>query len=60
VAARGEEGIEKVRELTDGDGTHTVLECVGLEAAIDGRPRGAESAHPAVTLATRVTLRGHG
>jgi threonine dehydrogenase-like Zn-dependent dehydrogenase len=34
VAERGEEGVEKVRELTGGDGTHTVLECVGLEAAI--------------------------
>jgi hypothetical protein len=34
VPARGEEGIENVRELTGGDGTHTVLECVGLEAAI--------------------------
>jgi threonine dehydrogenase-like Zn-dependent dehydrogenase len=29
VAERGEEGIELVRELTGGDGTHTVLECVG-------------------------------
>jgi threonine dehydrogenase-like Zn-dependent dehydrogenase len=29
VAERGEEGIERVRELTGGDGTHTVLECVG-------------------------------
>ncbi|MDY7101196.1 MAG: alcohol dehydrogenase catalytic domain-containing protein [Actinomycetota bacterium] len=29
VAERGEEGIEKVRELTGGDGTHTVLEAVG-------------------------------
>ncbi|GAA2605475.1 zinc-dependent alcohol dehydrogenase family protein [Paractinoplanes durhamensis] len=34
VAARGEEGIAAVRELTGGDGTHTVLECVGLEDAI--------------------------
>ena len=34
VAERGEEGIAKVRELTGGDGTHTVLECVGLENAI--------------------------
>jgi threonine dehydrogenase-like Zn-dependent dehydrogenase len=33
VPARGEESIENVRELTGGDGTHTVLECVGLEAA---------------------------
>ena len=29
VAERGEEGIEKVRELTAGDGTATVLEAVG-------------------------------
>ena len=35
VAERGEEGIERVRELTGGDGTHTVLECVGLEPAIE-------------------------
>ena len=35
VAERGEEGAERVRELTGGDGTHTVLECVGLEAAIE-------------------------
>jgi threonine dehydrogenase-like Zn-dependent dehydrogenase len=35
VAERGEQGIEMVRELTGGDGTHTVLECVGLKPAID-------------------------
>ena len=35
VAERGEEGVERVRELTGGDGTHTVLECVGLESALD-------------------------
>jgi threonine dehydrogenase-like Zn-dependent dehydrogenase len=35
VAERGEEGVEKVRELTGGDGTHTVLECAGLQDAID-------------------------
>lgn len=29
VAARGEEGIEKVRELTGGHGSHVVLEAVG-------------------------------
>jgi threonine dehydrogenase-like Zn-dependent dehydrogenase len=34
VAERGAEGIEKVRELTGGDGTHRVLECVGLVEAI--------------------------
>ena len=35
VSERGEEGIEKARELTGGDGTHTVLECVGLVEAIE-------------------------
>lgn len=35
VAERGDEGIEKVRELTGGDGTHTVLECVGLKPAVE-------------------------
>lgn len=34
VAERGEEGIERVRELTGGDGTHTVLECVGTLPAL--------------------------
>ncbi|ALE05745.1 IMP dehydrogenase [Arthrobacter sp. ERGS1:01] len=35
VAERGEEGIAKVRELSNGDGTHVVLEAVGLKPAID-------------------------
>jgi threonine dehydrogenase-like Zn-dependent dehydrogenase len=35
VAERGEEGIEKVRELTGGDGTHAVLECVGHKPAYE-------------------------
>ena len=35
VAERGQQGIERVRELTGGDGTHTVLECVGLVEAIE-------------------------
>jgi len=34
IAERGEEGIEKVQELTGGDGTHAVLECVGTSPAI--------------------------
>src|SRR6266516_4769853 len=33
VSERGDEGIERVRELTDGFGAHSVLECVGLEQA---------------------------
>jgi len=34
VAERGEEGVEKVRELTRGDGTHAVVECVGTEQSL--------------------------
>lgn len=35
VAERGAEGIAKVRELTGGDGTPRVLECVGTREAIE-------------------------
>lgn len=35
VSERGAEGVERVRELTGGDGTHTVLECVGLVEAVE-------------------------
>ncbi|MGA7203879.1 MAG: alcohol dehydrogenase catalytic domain-containing protein [Specibacter sp.] len=35
VAERGEEGIARVKELTNGDGTHVVLEAVGLKSAIE-------------------------
>ena len=35
VAERGEEGVATVRELTGGDGTHAVLECVGTRSAIE-------------------------
>ncbi len=35
VAERGEEGVAKVRELTGGDGTHTVLEAVGYKEAYE-------------------------
>ncbi|MFD5573720.1 zinc-dependent alcohol dehydrogenase family protein [Streptomyces cadmiisoli] len=34
VPERGEEGVARVRELTGGDGTHTVLECVGTLPAL--------------------------
>jgi threonine dehydrogenase-like Zn-dependent dehydrogenase len=33
VRERGDEAVERVRELTDGFGAHSVLECVGLEQA---------------------------
>lgn len=35
VAERGEAGAERIRELTNGEGTHRVLECVGLRDAIE-------------------------
>jgi threonine dehydrogenase-like Zn-dependent dehydrogenase len=46
VSERGDEAVERVRELTGGFGTHSVLECVGLEqstltALIIARPGGA-------------------
>ncbi len=46
VAERGEEAVERVRELTGGFGAHSVLECVGLhesmQTAIEvARPGGA-------------------
>ncbi len=34
VAARGEDGVAAVRELTGGAGTERVLECVGLKEAL--------------------------
>jgi threonine dehydrogenase-like Zn-dependent dehydrogenase len=34
VRERGEAGVERVRELTGGLGTHSVLECVGTEQAM--------------------------
>src|SRR5207253_6482665 len=46
VSERGDEAVERVHELTDGFGVHSVLECVGLgrstETAISiARPGGA-------------------
>src|SRR5436309_623704 len=35
VSERGEEAIERVRELTGGEGVHSVLECVGHGAAME-------------------------
>jgi threonine dehydrogenase-like Zn-dependent dehydrogenase len=34
VSERGDEAVARVRELTDGYGAHSVLECVGLEQAM--------------------------
>jgi threonine dehydrogenase-like Zn-dependent dehydrogenase len=46
VRERGDEAVERVRELTDGVGAHSVLECVGLKEATatalrSARPGGA-------------------
>ena len=46
VSERGEAAVERVRELTGGYGVHSVLECVGLEQAMNtaisiARPGGA-------------------
>jgi threonine dehydrogenase-like Zn-dependent dehydrogenase len=46
VSERGEEAVERVRELTRGLGVHSVLECVGYEQSMDTalgivRPGGA-------------------
>ena len=46
VAERGRDAVERVRELTDGEGPHSVLECVGLDDSLDtamriARPGGA-------------------
>src|ERR687887_176143 len=35
VAARGEEAVESIRELSGGFGVHAVLECVGTEQAME-------------------------
>jgi threonine dehydrogenase-like Zn-dependent dehydrogenase len=46
VSERGDEAVERVRELTGGVGVHAVLECVGLEQSMQtaieiARPGGA-------------------
>ena len=46
VSERGEEAVERVRELTGGEGVHSVLECVGHGASMEtaiaiARPGGA-------------------
>src|SRR5437764_1394474 len=46
VSERGEEAVERVRKLTGGYGVHSVLECVGLDQAVNtaisiARPGGA-------------------
>ena len=35
ISERGDEAVERVRELTGGLGVHSVLECVGLDQAME-------------------------
>lgn len=35
IAERGEEGVDRVRQLTGGQGTRTVLDCVGTRLVLD-------------------------
>lgn len=74
VPERGEEAVERVRELTDGLGFEHVLECVGMQSAWDtaaeiarpggtigyvGVPNGMESGLPLTTVFRRnVAVRG--
>jgi threonine dehydrogenase-like Zn-dependent dehydrogenase len=61
VAERGDEAVERIKELTGGFGVHAVLECVGTEASTQtsveiARPGGAVGRvgvphYPAVPLA---------
>jgi threonine dehydrogenase-like Zn-dependent dehydrogenase len=67
VAERGKEATAKVRELTGGDGAHSVLECVGTEDSMTtalkiARPGGAVgrvgvSQFPAIPAAQASFLR---
>ena len=72
VAERGQEGIQKVVELTGGTGADAVLECVGAQASTDqafgvvrpggrigrvGLPHG-EKMDPAATFYRNITLAG--
>ena len=73
VSERGDEAVERVRELTGGLGAHSVLECVGLEQSIAhgdrhrapgrrGRPRrrpaGARRSRRAAVVLRNVTVGG--
>jgi threonine dehydrogenase-like Zn-dependent dehydrogenase/NADP-dependent 3-hydroxy acid dehydrogenase YdfG len=68
VSERGDAAVERVRELTDGEGVHAVLECVGHGASMEtgdrhraarwrGRPRRRPPARRHPRLASR--LRQH-
>ena len=73
VAERGQAGVERVRELTGGDGTHVVLECVGTRESLDmslgavrdagvvsrvGAPQYAEGPMDLALLRRNITITG--
>lgn len=47
IEERGEEGVERIRDLTDGLGADAVLECVGTQESMDQAIR---SARPGATV----------
>jgi threonine dehydrogenase-like Zn-dependent dehydrogenase len=53
VSERGEEAIERVREITGGFGVHSVLECVGSAQAMDTALGSSGRAAPSVASACR-------
>jgi hypothetical protein len=67
VSERGDEAVERVRELTGGHGAHSVLECVGTEESMvtalrSARPGGAVGRvgvpqHPALPAAVSTFFR---
>ena len=57
---RGDEAVERVRELSGGYGVHSVLECVGLEQSRDSRSTSTPPGGRAALGATpRFPRRGH-
>ena len=70
VSERGDEAVERVRELTGGFGVHSVLECVGLEESMRtadqhrasgwrSRPRRRSSGRDAAGVAAGVLQQRH-
>ena len=60
VPERGEEAIERVRELTGGHGAHSVLECVGTEERSRRRSESRAPAAPSAASASRSSTRSRG
>lgn len=52
VPERGDDGVDRVRELTGGDGTHAVLECVGHKTAIETARQATTTTRPRCKCST--------